>query len=319
MKKGFIFLLNCVITALLLMGCGSDNKTENAKVEEKMEDFTGKDVEDESNMISDIKEEDIENLKDDENLDGVDVNPDDIGKTFIDGNYEYTVLEDGTAKLTYYSGDEAIVNVPEMVGKYKVSVIGKACFTHELTDDKEITRTNIEEIMVPGCIKEIEEYGINLPHGNLNKIIFEDGTKRIAPILGSQELKVIVTIPNNLDYLGSIANIDFENLEQYGNLYYLNNIVIDVIDTEDENVEFKAGTRGIAKFAFSNWKGESIEIPEGVVFIAEKAFDGSNCKNYTLPKSLEEIESLGGKFYGYSDSYAERYAQEHGITFVTLE
>lgn len=129
----------------------------------------------------------------------------------------------------------------------------------------------------------------------------------------------MVTIPSDLDYLGSIVNIDHDKLEQYGNLYYLNNIVIGVVDKENEKVEFKADTRGITSFAFSSWKGESIEIPEGVVFIAEKAFSDSECKNYTLPKSLKEIESLGGKFYGYSNSYAEQYAQEHGITFVTLE
>ena len=208
-----------------------------------------------------------------------------------------------------------MVEVPETIGGHIVSMLGEVCFWGG-TDDEV---NSIEEIIVPGSIKEIEHFGIDLVFGNLRKITIKDGVKRISAIAGSQELGVTVTIPNDLEYLESIQNIDFNSLEQYGNLYYLNNIVIDVVDDENENVEFKAGTRGITSYAFSNWKGESIEIPEGVVFIAEKAFKDSKCKNYTLPKSLKEIGTLGGKFYGYSNSYAEQYAQEHGITFVTLE
>lgn len=159
MKKSLLLLISCVIIFMMFTGCGKDNQEVNTMIEEDMEEKQ------EERVIS----EELGDEQIDVEEKSVDVNPEDIGKTFVDGDYEYLVLEDGTAKLTYYSGSETIVNIPEMVGKYNVSVIGKACFTHELTDDKEITRTNIEEIIVPGCIKEIEEFGINLPHGNLKK------------------------------------------------------------------------------------------------------------------------------------------------------
>lgn len=44
------------------------------------------------------------------------------------GDYEYSVLKDGTVKITKYVGDDEVVSVPEKIDGKKVTVIGKKAF-----------------------------------------------------------------------------------------------------------------------------------------------------------------------------------------------
>ena len=59
------------------------------------------------------------------------------------------------------------MEVPETIGGHIVSMLGEVCFWGG-TDDEV---NSIEEIIVPGSIKEIEHFGIDLVFGNLRKIL----------------------------------------------------------------------------------------------------------------------------------------------------
>lgn len=98
MRKKLLLLINWVIIFTILTGCSRDNQETNLVVEESIkENQEAKVISEESSAEQIDSEEETAEPTDD-------VNSDDIGKTFIDGNYEYTILEDGTAKLTLYSG-----------------------------------------------------------------------------------------------------------------------------------------------------------------------------------------------------------------------
>ena len=70
---------------------------------------------------------------------------------------------------------------------------------------------------------------------------------------------------------------------------------------------------------------ESITLPEGLTSIEEATFAGcSNLKSITIPKSVTEIDSYAFKdcdklsICGYPGSYAETYANEKGIPFMSI-
>ncbi len=77
----------------------------------------------------------------------------------------------------------------------------------------------------------------------------------------------------------------------------------------------------IEKTAFQSCKNlQKISLPEGLLSIGENAFAYTAIESITIPESVQELASLGIKpvIYGYDDSKAHQYAQQNGLTFVSL-
>ena len=94
------------------------------------------------------------------------------------------------------------------------------------------------------------------------------------------------------------------------------------------SVEILGSVTEIGDFAFSDCTSlTSAEIPDSVTKIGYSAFYG--CKSLTaviIPESVKQIDpfAFDGCFddltiYGYTDSYAEKYAKENEITFVPID
>ena len=46
------------------------------------------------------------------------------------GDFKYTLLKDGTAKITYYSGEGQTIEIPDTLDGKKVTAIGEYVFFH---------------------------------------------------------------------------------------------------------------------------------------------------------------------------------------------
>ena len=129
------------------------------------------------------------------------------GKPIVSGDYEYVVLEDGTAKITKYLGTKDIpeFEIPSALDGYTVTVIGKESF-------KDVQC--IRKVYTPDTIITIEEYafaGSSIKNALMHKssLLTDIGPYAFA------ECKNLIQadIPMNLVNLGDYAFYYCEKLK----------------------------------------------------------------------------------------------------------
>ena len=102
------------------------------------------------------------------------------------------------------------------------------------------------------------------------------------------------------------------------------------------NIDIPDSVKSIGSYAFYNCTGlTSIDIPDSVQSIGDSAFYGASITSVTIPVTVTEIyEKAFGYYdkqdfgetkvkdftiYGYTDSEAERYANDNNFIFVALD
>ena len=85
-------------------------------------------------------------------------------ETFTNGDYEYTILDDGTAKITKYKGKENEVVIPSNTSGYSITCIGKFAF---------MGCKSLESVVFPESIKYID-YGAFTDCTNLKSVTMND-------------------------------------------------------------------------------------------------------------------------------------------------
>ena len=78
------------------------------------------------------------------------------------GDYEYTILDDGTAEITKYKGNKTGVVVPSKISGYSITRIGKFAF---------MGSKSLENVVFPESIKYIG-YGAFAACTNLKSVTF---------------------------------------------------------------------------------------------------------------------------------------------------
>ena len=68
------------------------------------------------------------------------------------GDYEYSVLNDGTVKITDYNGGAEKVEIPEMIDGRSVTSIGNYAFEY---------CENITSVTIPNSVTSIGEYAFS--------------------------------------------------------------------------------------------------------------------------------------------------------------
>ncbi|MCD7827903.1 MAG: leucine-rich repeat domain-containing protein [Clostridiales bacterium] len=149
-----------------------------------------------------------------------------------------------------------------------------------------------------------------------------------------------VTMSDSVTSIGAYA---FSNTAYYNDdsnwedgVLYIGNHLIDVDNDLSGSYEIKEGTITIADYAFFLCESlVSIDIPNSVTSIGSLAFTGcTSLANITIPDSVTSIGdiafgyTLGGDdvriliddftIYGYTGTAAEDYANEYGVTFISL-
>lgn len=230
-----------------------------------------------------------------------------VGKTYLSGDYEYTVQDDGSAYITGYIGNADTLVVPRKLDEYPISGIGQSAFAEAL---------NLREVTVPGCIKKIEGYAFNKSEYDdyyygyrsntkynespLKSVVLEDGVEIVEDRAFPQTLTEL-TVPDSV-YRISYKNFSAPFVEKSDNVYYIGKVVIGYdTDKNDGVISIKDGTISICCFA--NETLSSVIIPNSVSYI-DKGVDGY---------------FYASKIYGSEGSYAEKYAKERNIKFVIID
>ncbi|MBO5575778.1 MAG: leucine-rich repeat protein [Ruminococcus sp.] len=178
------------------------------------------------------------------------------------GDYEYRVLDNGTAEITKYSGKAETLNIPSTLGGKTVSSIGMmafaGCSCKSVTIPNSVT--NIEIAAFERCTK-------------LTSIIIPNSMTYIGRSMFNFCISLkTVNIPNSVTTIGASAFVNCSNLE---------------------SVKIPSGLKGIGDGAFANCeKLKSITIPSGVTYLGMYAFqDCKSLTSVTIPNGITKIAS----------------------------
>ncbi|MCD8327789.1 MAG: leucine-rich repeat domain-containing protein, partial [Ruminococcus sp.] len=72
--------------------------------------------------------------------------------TLTSGDYEYEILEDGTAEISFYDGTASTVNIPSKIGGYTVTSIGNRAF---------YAYDTLTSVTIPDTVTIIGEYAFS--------------------------------------------------------------------------------------------------------------------------------------------------------------
>lgn len=188
-----------------------------------------------------------------------------FGITGKEGAYTYEVLDDGTARITEY--DKSVsgnLMIPSKLGGKKVTQIAGYVFQYD---------ENLTSVTIPEGVTYIGELAFN-------------GCKKISTVSLPSSLTGLGRFPfNATPWYSAIENDD---------VVYVGT-VLSKINAENAKKEIvvKAGTTGIADYAFANnTVTEKVVLPDSVKYIGSNAFSGcSALKSVNLPKNLTGIGS----------------------------
>ena len=232
------------------------------------------------------------------------------------GEWQYHVLEDGTAEITGYMGTETEIVIPAFVKSYAVTAIG----------DRAFRMSNITSVTFPEGIKSIGDYAflrcgitsVTLPEGletigfnafnacKLDAVELPETLISIGQGAFAYNNLTEITLPGSLVNLGgtncfgrNIAKISVSPENPYwevidGLLYHKEDACLFLCPDGLGLTEcaISDGTLAIGENAFRGNKTlTSVLIPEGVTTIGSSAF--YSCRaltNVILPNSLTDIE-----------------------------
>ncbi len=221
------------------------------------------------------------------------------------GAYEYSVLDDVTVEITFYSGSDLESDIPETINGKMVTSIGEGAFAD---------CDSLRNVTIPESVKNIGENAFNSCDGLTS-----------------------LTIPNSVTSIGEGAFYKCENLSSINvdanNKIYssVNGVLYNKGRTElivypagkmDASFTIPNSVTGIAAGAFAGCKYlTSILIPNSVKSIGEMAFSiCSGLISVTIPSSVTSIGDRAffssGKLKNISvDSNNKNYASAGGVLY----
>lgn len=245
------------------------------------------------------------------------------------GEYTYTVDENGAAVITGYTGEAAILEIPESLDGHTVSTIGEWAFFD----------CKAETITVPDTVTELRDCAFaKCPE--LKEIVLPVG------------LETIGTNPFNMSEKLTGISISYEN----SRFFLMNGVLFDSADmrlvyypisSAASRYSIPEGTIIIEEYAFHGCANlteiiipgsvttigdlafmdcgslTSITVPEGVTSLGDCTFAFcENLASVSLPGSLTEIGGdpfLGCEnviVYAPEGSFAEKYLLENGAVMI---
>lgn len=197
----------------------------------------------------------------------------DSATEYTSGDYEYILLDDGTAEIVDYKGSASSLTVPDQLDHYTVTGI----------DDYAFAGTDLKRIDLPDTVVKV---GAN-PFRNcklLNDIRVSPDHPVLATIDGvlfDKTQKKLITYP--------IANSAAEYQVPKG-ICVIGESAFDHATVQ--KVVMQEGVTAIEKQAFAWCKNlRGVELPEGLASIGEQAFSYCECLNdIVLPNGLVSMD-----------------------------
>lgn len=199
------------------------------------------------------------------------------GATLTYGDFNYTVLDDGTVEITSYNGSDDDVVIPNTIKGKKVTSIGERAFV----DYVENTGTSGDH-----CVG-LDITSVVIPEGVTN--IGDDAFCHCANLKS-------ITVPStvsNFGYNAFCATPWLEAQKANKTFFILNNILIDGSNAEG-NITIPDGVTKIAAGAFEyNGKITNVNFPDSVTVIEKFAFyECDKLTHIVLPKKLTYIGNI---------------------------
>lgn len=219
------------------------------------------------------------------------------------GDFKYSLLVDGTAKITYIGKSKQLV-IPATIDGYKVSVFHKTtnrAITSVTAEYgiKKISKNafyycdNLKKAVIPGSVKSIGEEAFS--HClNLKFLTLENGIKSIgeAAFFNCEKLAVI-NIPDSVTSIENVAFLltKWEKIQPKG-LVFAGNHLYDYKGTLPAKVVIPEGTKTICPYVFINVTTvKEVIVPGSIETIKHNAFDYcKSLKSVTIEDGVKTIE-----------------------------
>ena len=220
-------------------------------------------------------------------------------QTLTSADYQYTVLEDGTAEITGYSGSETDLAIPAQLDGHPVTKIGNAAF---------INCSDLVEVIIPQGVTSIGNNAF-FHCDSLTSITIPQGVTKIeySAFQNCTQLTNIV-LPDTLTAIGEYAFAHCTSLANLAIPTQVNQIGYHAFDHCEslERIAIPDGMTEIPEYAFGNcYALTEVSIPNSVVRIGDNAFTSCvSLSSLSIPESVTDIGS--GAFSYCSDlSYVE--------------
>lgn len=197
-------------------------------------------------------------------------------QVFTSGDYEYILLDDGSAEITYYKGTERDLSVPAQIDGFTVSSIGTGAFFHNET---------LFSVELPNSLTGIGEEAFSSCEA-LQSVSLPDSLASIGNGAFSFCYSLnSITIP---DSVVSIGRNPFERCDCLTRITVSPDSAFAVID----GVLFEKSTKRLICYPCA-FTAPDYCVPEGILSIGARAFSFcSSLRNISLPDSLVNIETL---------------------------
>lgn len=235
------------------------------------------------------------------------------------GDYQYTVLDDGTLSIVKYTGGSSTVWIPEWIDGKKVTVIGTLAFTDNLAINSVYFPDSIERVLTAAFCD----------CSNLNYVSLNEGLKYLGNDSFSNCNLYNLTVPSTLLEIGEFGFSDNDNLksveiqdgvkEIFRTMFYWCR-GLEYIKLGKSIESIKTGSmdtcksfKGFITEEIPRCSDEYLVIPSQITKLDYKNFN--NCNQINKIVILNSNTSLGFEcvpvdaiIYGYRNSVAERYA-----------
>lgn len=205
---------------------------------------------------------------------------------YSSGDFEYDILDDGTARIVGYTGSATDLEIPSIVDDYKITSIEYGAFEECIS---------LQSVIIPNSVTKIG-YRAFYCCTNLQSIIIPEGVTSIGDYsFGECTSLQSITIPKSVISIGYHAfyNTGIYNSESNweNDVLYINNHLIEARTTLSGEYIIENGTIMIAASAFDSCTSlQNVIISNGVTSIGSSSFYGcTSLQSITIPDSLITI------------------------------
>jgi len=203
------------------------------------------------------------------------------------GDYDYTLLDDGTVEIVKYTGRDAILAIPSELDNRRVASIGDWAFS---------SCSSLTEVIIPDGVTSIGDYAF-YSCGSLTEIIIPDSVTSVGiNSFGScANLSRIYVSPKHTT-LATIDGVLFDKTEK--------KLICYPCSFTNTTYEIPYGIISIGIRAFENCQSlTEIIIPDSITSIEDYAF--CLCRSLTKITIPDSVTSIGNNAFHRCNSLTE--------------
>ncbi len=269
------------------------------------------------------------------------------------GDYEYNILDDGTAEIKKYTGNDETLAIPSTIDGHTVTSIGGNAFYNcisltAVTIPNSVTSIgwsafeyckSLTSITMPDSVTSIGSTAFDATAYYNDISNWEDGVLYVGNYLISGKCSVYNEKTDSLETVAEVTG-DYKVKDGTrmiaGDAFSWCELLTSVtIPGSVANIDYGAfscasltsvtildGVKNIGDSAFQDCSSlTSVTIPNSVISIGERAFSG--CESLALITIPSSVASIGSEAFGYCasiteinvDSDNEYFSSENGVLF----